>query len=47
MQRFTAHAADSLHEAEENYEAMLKTADELGYNIPNLKAVGAHRESAS
>jgi ketopantoate reductase len=46
MQRFTAHAADSLQEAQENYEAMLETADELKYDIPNLKAVGVYLQSA-
>lgn len=42
MQRFTAHGADSLQEAKANYDAIWKTANELGFNMPNLKAVGVH-----
>jgi hypothetical protein len=42
MQRFTAHAAESAQEAKVNYEAVLKTADELGYNMPNMKALGVY-----
>jgi 2-dehydropantoate 2-reductase len=47
MQRFTAHGADSLQEARANYEAILRTANELGFDMPNLKMVGRHLEVAS
>lgn len=46
MQRFTAHASDSLQEAKVNYDAILKTADRLGFDMLNLKAVGVHLEKA-
>jgi hypothetical protein len=42
MQRFTAHAADSLQEAKENYANIMKTADELGFDMPHTKAVGTY-----
>lgn len=42
MQRCTAHAADSVLEAKENYKAALKTANELGYDMPNFKALGVY-----
>jgi 2-dehydropantoate 2-reductase len=47
MQRFTAQDADSLQEAKTNYDAMLKTANELGFDMPNLKAVGVYLEAVS
>ena len=46
MQRFTAHGADSLMEAKANYDANWKTASELGFDMPHLKAVGMHLETA-
>lgn len=45
MQRFTAHGADSLQEAKANYDEIWKTATELGFQMPNVKAVGAHLET--
>ncbi|MBV6397018.1 MAG: hypothetical protein HFACDABA_02622 [Anaerolineales bacterium] len=42
MQRFTAHAADSLQEARENYNNIMKTADELSFDMPHTKAVGVY-----
>ncbi len=39
MQRYTAHAAsaESLRETQRHYAAMLRTASELGVEVPNLK----------
>jgi ketopantoate reductase len=44
MQRFTAHAASegSLQETKVYYASMTKTADELGFDMPYTKAVGAY-----
>lgn len=42
MQRFTAHAADSLQEARENYNNIMQTANELSFEMPNLKALGKY-----
>jgi hypothetical protein len=41
MQRFTAHAASegSLQETKVVYASMMKTAEELGYNMPCTKAL--------
>ena len=47
MQRFTAHAADSIQEAKVNYEAVLKTANELGYNMPNMRALYVYLQDTS
>lgn len=47
MQRFTAHAADSLQEARENYAAIMKTADELHFDMPHTKAVGVYLQDAA
>jgi ketopantoate reductase len=44
MQRFTAHAADSLQEAKANYDSIMKTAVELGFDMPYTKAVGTYLE---
>jgi ketopantoate reductase len=48
MQRFTAHAVSdgSLRETYFHYQAMLKTADELGVPIPALRSLGNHLETA-
>jgi len=45
MQRYTAHAADSLLEAKVNYDAIMKTAQEMAFEIPNMKALGIYLES--
>jgi 2-dehydropantoate 2-reductase len=47
MQRFTAHAASagSLRETKLNYDAMLKTADELGVATPAMLALGKYLEA--
>ena len=45
MQRFTAHAADSLLEAKENYTFMIRTARELGFDMPHTKAVGVYLQN--
>lgn len=42
MQRFTAHAADSLKEAKANYDALMKSAAELKYDMPHMRAVGKY-----
>lgn len=42
MQRFTAHAADSLQEARENFNAIMQTANELSFDMPHTKAVGVY-----
>jgi 2-dehydropantoate 2-reductase len=44
MQRYTAHAASdgSLQETKYFYARALRTADELSFAIPNLKAVGVY-----
>ena len=42
MQRFTAHGADSLSEAKANYDAIMKTADDLNFDMPHTKAVGVY-----
>jgi 2-dehydropantoate 2-reductase len=44
MQRFTAHAASesSLQETKEYFSRIIKTADELGFDIPETKALGAY-----
>jgi hypothetical protein len=43
MQRYTAHAASegSLRETKYHYDLVMRTADELGFEMPNLKALGA------
>jgi 2-dehydropantoate 2-reductase len=47
MQRFTAHAASagSLRETKMNYDAMMKTAEEMQMNTPALKSLGIYLES--
>jgi ketopantoate reductase len=44
MQRYTAHAASegSLRETKYHYDRVMHTADELGFEMPNLKALGAY-----
>jgi ketopantoate reductase len=42
MQRFTAHAADSLLEAKANYDRIMQTAAELDFDMPHLRAVGVY-----
>ncbi|WKZ47117.1 MAG: 2-dehydropantoate 2-reductase N-terminal domain-containing protein [Anaerolineales bacterium] len=42
MQRFTAHAADSLQEARENLSSIMQTADELHFDMPHTKALGVY-----
>lgn len=42
MQRFTAHAADSLPEAKANYDAIMRTADELGFSMPAMQQLGKY-----
>lgn len=44
MKRFTAHAASesSLQETKEYFSRIIKTADELGFNIPETKALGVY-----
>ncbi len=44
MQRYTAHAAStgSLRETRINYDAMLRTAGEMGIDTPALKKLGIH-----
>lgn len=42
MQRFTAHAADSLQEARENYNNIMRTAGELSFDMPHTKVVGSY-----
>jgi hypothetical protein len=44
MQRYTAHAASegSLRETKYHYDLVMRTADELGFEMPNLKALGAY-----
>jgi ketopantoate reductase len=44
MQRFAAHALESLPEAKTNYEKMKQTAQELGVAMPNFQALGAYLE---
>jgi ketopantoate reductase len=46
MERFTAHAADSLPEAKAYYEAMMETARELSFEMPNMQAVGPYLDEA-
>jgi hypothetical protein len=46
MQRFTAHAVDSIQEAQANYEAVMKTANELEYDMPNFMALGVYLQKA-
>jgi 2-dehydropantoate 2-reductase len=40
MQRYTAHAMQSLREAKFNYRSILETGPELGYTMPNLAGLG-------
>jgi 2-dehydropantoate 2-reductase len=47
MQRFTAHAADSLKEAKANYDAVMKSAADLKFDMPHMRAVGAQLTSVS
>jgi 2-dehydropantoate 2-reductase len=49
MQRFTAHAASegSLRETRMNYQAMLKTAQEMGIDTPALKSLGIYLEAVN
>jgi ketopantoate reductase len=44
MQRYTAHAASdgSLRETKYFYEQMIHTADELGLDMPEMKALGSY-----
>jgi ketopantoate reductase len=44
MQRFTAHAASegSLRETKYYYDRVMHTASELGFEMPNLKELGAY-----
>jgi Ketopantoate reductase len=42
MQRFTAHAANSMKECKANYEAMMKTAQELHLEMPKMKELGQY-----
>lgn len=44
MQRYTAHAASesNLIETKMHYNAMMKTADELGFNMPHTRTVGGY-----
>jgi 2-dehydropantoate 2-reductase len=44
MQRYTAHAASegNLQETKAYYSSMMKTAEELGFNTPHTKALGAY-----
>jgi ketopantoate reductase len=44
MQRYTAHAASegSLRETKYHYDLVMRTADELGFEMTNLKALGAY-----
>jgi ketopantoate reductase len=44
MQRFTAHAADSLREAKANYDRIMQTAAAMGFDMPHLQAVGVYLE---
>lgn len=44
MKRYTAHAADSLPEAKANYDAMMKTADALAFEMPHMKKLGVYLE---
>jgi len=46
MQRFTAHGADSLQEAKANFDEMIKTANQQGFDMPNMKAVGLYLSNA-
>lgn len=39
MQRFTAHAADSLTELRDNFLAVLESADQLSAAVPNLRSL--------
>jgi ketopantoate reductase len=43
-QRYTAHAGseNSLQETKAYFASMMKTADELGFEMPNLKALGIY-----
>ncbi len=47
MQRYTAHAASdsTLREAKMHYFSMLKTANDLGLDVPYTKAVGVYFEN--
>jgi hypothetical protein len=47
MQRFTAHAASegSLRETKYHYDLAMCTAGKLGFDMPNLKALGVYFES--
>lgn len=44
MQRYTAHAASdsSLQETKKHYASIMKTANELGVDMPHTRAVGAY-----
>jgi 2-dehydropantoate 2-reductase len=44
MQRYSAHAAsaESMQETRLHYDAMLRTADELGMEVPALKSLAVH-----
>ena len=46
MQSFTAHAASegSLQETKFHYRLAMRTAGELGFEMPNLKALGVYLE---
>jgi hypothetical protein len=47
MQRYTAHAAStgSLHETRMHCDAMLRTAKELGMEVPALEDLGKYFEA--
>jgi 2-dehydropantoate 2-reductase len=46
MQRFTAHAASpgAIREAKENFDAMMRTAEELHVELPALRSLGGYLE---
>ena len=46
LQRFTAHAADSLQEARENFNNIMQTANELSFDMPHTKAVGTYLQQS-
>jgi 2-dehydropantoate 2-reductase len=47
MQRYTAHAASagSLHETKVYYASMMKTAKELGFEMPHTEALGIYLDN--
>ncbi|GIP22084.1 ketopantoate reductase family protein [Paenibacillus sp. J22TS3] len=47
MQRFTAHAAESLEELRDNFRAVIETADQLGAAVPNLRSLTPYIEGGS